>query len=137
MQKDFWECDISWMSIWKSYPRRHTILCGAMIGYIFVRLGFGMARYARTFLQSHSQKYIQSYALRKFSFTATGTTSAARTTQPSICFSERHCLLVLKINFFAENQCKISFLFLCIDLKNSVRRLIAGVNFCSAKNADF
>ena len=25
----------------------------------------------------------------------------------------------------------------CIDLENSVRRLIAGVNFRSAKNADF
>jgi len=43
------------------------------------------------------------------------------------------CLSLLKINFFVENQCKINFCFLCIDLKNFARRLTAGVNFYSAK----
>jgi len=45
-----------------------------------------------------------------------------RSVSQSIAFV-RICLSVLKIKFFAENQCKTKKF--CVDLKNSVRRLKA------------
>ncbi|MBE7051644.1 MAG: hypothetical protein E7395_03645 [Ruminococcaceae bacterium] len=108
-----------------------------MIGYIFVRLGFGMARYARTFLQSHSQKHIQSYALRKFFACRHGYDSCGSHYAAIHMLFGAELLIGFKNQFFCRKSMLNQFPLHCIDLENSVRRLIAGVNFRSAKNADF
>jgi len=46
-------------------------------------------------------------------------------------------LIGFKNQIFCRKSMQNQFPLHCIDLENSVRRLIAGVNFRSAKNADF